>query len=484
MRKMTILASILIGCGLAIAQPNPTSLWSRLIVSDGLDYATDVCATLDGGFASVALANVSELGDNVDGLLVKLNGAGDTLWTRRWAGTPYFEIGAIEETPDHGFIIAGMVQVHSDSMPNAFLLKTDSLGNTQWMRTYGGDQFERFVSILVLPEGGFIAAGTTTSFGAGGNDAYVVRTSSLGDTLWTAAYGTPDDEWANDIEIADEGGYILGGATSINADDMYLLKIDADGVYTWSHTYYAQGYDEAVAVHGTSDGGYILFGHSDSFDPNQYYDYFLIQTDRSGDTLWTRNFGTNGYNIAADMLAEPDGGFILLGTNSWSTADMMLYKLDAFGATVWLRRYFQNSYYEQGFSICRTNDGGFVLAGTQSPVAPEPQWDIFLTRTGSAITPAEDRDPQLAPGDYSLFAYPNPFNPTTTLAFSLPSPALVTITVYDILGREALSLARNELFSAGKHQLTFDAPELPSGVYIARLTSGNVNVVKKLLLLK
>lgn len=80
--------------------------------------------------------------------------------------------------------------------------------------------------------------------------------------------------------------------------------------------------------------------------------------------------------------------------------------------------------------------------------------------------------------------YPNPFNPTTEISFNLPSSQELTLKVFDMLGREVATIANNELFSAGQNNITFDAGNLASGVYIYRLTSNDVTLSKKMTLIK
>ena len=92
-------------------------------------------------------------------------------------------------------------------------------------------------------------------------------------------------------------------------------------------------------------------------------------------------------------------------------------------------------------------------------------------------------DPVVAT-QYSLTQnYPNPFNPVTKINFSLPTNGLVTLKVYDNLGREVRTLV-NEMRNAGEYNVSFDASELPSGIYFYKLTSGNFVDTKKMLLVK
>ena len=87
------------------------------------------------------------------------------------------------------------------------------------------------------------------------------------------------------------------------------------------------------------------------------------------------------------------------------------------------------------------------------------------------------------PSDYSLAAYPNPFNPTTTISFALPEADVVRIAVFDVAGRWIQTLV-NEKRGAGNHTVTFDARDLPSGVYFARMESGQFAMTKKMLLIR
>ncbi|OGV28346.1 MAG: hypothetical protein A2499_08150 [Stygiobacter sp. RIFOXYC12_FULL_38_8] len=79
--------------------------------------------------------------------------------------------------------------------------------------------------------------------------------------------------------------------------------------------------------------------------------------------------------------------------------------------------------------------------------------------------------------------YPNPFNPTTAIDIALVKPGRYSLKVYNILGQEVAVLLNKEM-NAGHHKITFDASRYASGMYIYRLTGTNVNIAKKMLLMK
>jgi len=149
---------------------------------------------------------------------------------------------------------------------------------------------------------------------------------------------------------------------------------------------------------------------------------------------------------------------------------------------------FGGSSADYGYSVQQTPDNGFIVTGSTyfSSVGSEvylirlaPQgWDNFLyggmPSAGTAVVPLK----------FSLVPpYPNPFNPTTVISFTLPAASRVSLQVYDLAGRSAMTLV-NGWRDSGEHEVTFDGSELPSGIYFAKLTAGEFTAVQKLVLIK
>jgi len=142
----------------------------------------------------------------------------------------------------------------------------------------------------------------------------------------------------------------------------------------------------------------------------------------------------------------------------------------------------------------------FNFSGYLNPPPSEGQFDQivifpdFTTRTQdniiyfdnilfSSISDVKEL-PNSFPSDFVLEQnYPNPFNPATNIRFSLPEANQVTLRVYDMLGQEVATLV-NQFMNAGTFEISFDASELPTGIYTYSLTAGNFNSVKKMMLIK
>lgn len=175
---------------------------------------------------------------------------------------------------------------------------TASAPDTLWTRTYGGSAPDAGYSVQQTSDGGFIIAGCTYSFGEGDDDIYLVRTDSLGDTLWTRVYGgTSDDAGFSVRQTSDDGFIIVGGTVSFGAGDVdvYLIRTDANGTPLWTKTFGGTDFDNGWSVKQTTDGGFILVGGTISFGAGDsgYADVYLIRTDSLGDSMWTKTFGGN-----------------------------------------------------------------------------------------------------------------------------------------------------------------------------------------------
>jgi hypothetical protein len=113
-----------------------------------------------------------------------------------------------------------------------WLIRTNANGDTLWTRTFGGDTADLGHSVAQTADHGFILCGQTASFGAGNYDAWLIKTDSTGDTLWTRTFGGGSDDVGYSVQPTTDGGYIMAGKTkSIGAggEDFCLIKTDASG---------------------------------------------------------------------------------------------------------------------------------------------------------------------------------------------------------------------------------------------------------------
>lgn len=301
--------------------------------------------------------------------------APDTLWTKVYGSQENDYAREVEQTADGGYIITGFTYAGSTTC-DLWLVRTDSMGDTLWTKTYGFDSvYEAGRSIDLTTDDGFIIVGTTNPGGLQ-DDIWLVKTDSSGDTLWTKTFGIPgvNQDFGHSVQQTTDGGYIITGFGSIGpggniAPNIYLIKTDTNGNLEWFNTYDADtSWDMAFSVQQTIDQGYIIAGLISPF-PYDSTDIYLIKTDSLGDTLWTRAYGGIEDEFGEAVIQTSDGGYIVAGaTDSYGggARDVYVIKTDSLGDSLWTRTY-GGAENDGGFTVDETGDGDCIIGGfTQS----------------------------------------------------------------------------------------------------------------------
>jgi len=192
----------------------------------------------------------------------------------------------------------------------------------EWLKTYGvkGNGEDHGKVVVQTSDGGYVIVGCTGSEPShGGYDVWLIKTDANGDTLWTRTYGGTSYDYGYSVIQTSDGGYMIVGSTSsfgTGGYDVWLIKTDANGDTLWTRVIgYSGGRDEGWAVQQTSDGGYIIVGYTSSFGSGGY-DVWLIKTDANGDTLWMRTYGGTNDDYGRWVQQTSDGGYIIVGYTS------------------------------------------------------------------------------------------------------------------------------------------------------------------------
>jgi hypothetical protein len=206
-------------------------LWSSVISDAGNNDGISMTLADDGNLMVFGSAN--------DGLYLMLFckisiATGNTIWTKKYSNSIGNSFGrSVYKTSDGGFFLAGWCDGSSISFQNFYLIKTDSAGNPIWSHIYGGNTEDIAYSACATSDGGFAICGYTESFGAGGQDMYLMRVNALGSLQWSATYGTPGNEIAYHVTETYDGGFLLSGSTSTaffsGFSEMLVVKTDALG---------------------------------------------------------------------------------------------------------------------------------------------------------------------------------------------------------------------------------------------------------------
>jgi hypothetical protein len=433
--------------------------WERNYGGAGDDYGYSVQQTSDGGY--IVAGSTTSFGNGYQVYLVKTNALGDTLWTRSYGGAN-FEVGfSVQQTSDGGYIVAGFY----DLTGQVYLVKTNAGGDTLWTRTYGGIGDDRGYSVQQTSDTGYVVAGWSSSFG-NGYQVYLIKTNAVGDTLWTKTYGGAGNDLGYSIQQTTDGGYIVAGLTTSfgNGVQVYLIKTNAGGDSLWTRTYGGADWDEGFSVQQTSDTGYIVTGYTNSFGHGSS-DVYLIKTNASGDTLWTRTYGGTSNDEGWSVQQTSDTGYIVAGyTNSFGDSSQVYFiKTNAFGDTLWTRTY-GGPPDDWGWSVQQTTDGGYIVAGYTYSFGNYYQAYLIKTdslgRSSGVEETAGVRDQGLG---IRLKATPNPFTSFATL----PGHEAERFALYDVSGRK-VGTYRGDRVGEG----------LAPGVYFLRPVSGDAKPLR------
>jgi hypothetical protein len=342
----------------------------------GYNGANSVQQTSDGGY--IVAGGTTYMGTlNTDILLIKTDANGNLQWSKTYGEAGDDVAYSVQRTADGGYILAGYTSSFGAGDNDVFLVKTDAFGNIQWAKTYGGTSWDWASSVQQTSDGGYIVAGYTWSFGTGG-DILLIKTDANGNVQWAKTYGETGYDFAHSVQQTSDGGYIVAGGTySFGAgwSDLFLIKTDANGDVQWVKTYGEAGDDVAYSVQRTADGGYILAGYTGSFGAG-WGDIFLIKTNASGNLQWAKTYGGINGEIAYSVQQTSDGGYIVAGsTYSFGAGgyDIFLIKTDANGNIQWAKTY-GGATSDYAYSVQQTSDGGYIVAGGTG-------FNVFLIKT-------------------------------------------------------------------------------------------------------
>jgi hypothetical protein len=490
----SLLGIVIFLWGATLFAQGPDTLWTKTYGGPAYDEGYSVCETSDSGYIVAGYTSSFGAGKE-DVWLLKTDPNGDTLWTKTYGGPERDQARSVQQTSDGGYIVAGYTYSFGAGEADFWLLKTDADGDTLWTRTYGDTGWDLGSSVQQTPDEGYIIVGSTASVGPGEiQHVYVIKTDADGDTLWTRIYsGGAGYTRGISVKRTSDGCYIIAGTTLISSEvvssrEVYLIKTDANGDSLWTRTYGDPSIgDWGASVCETSDGSYIITGGLSYLGYKR--DVFLLKTDANGDSLWAKIYGGRYSEDHGSSVCETsDGGYMIAGcqqTDVLSHYNIYLVKTDADGDTLWTRDYGYSETWNQGYSVCKTSDGGYIVAGGADYLDP-PNRDVCLLKMEPDVG-IEEKEPSQETFVLSE-PEPNPFADKTLLNYQLPKASDVRITVYDPLGRKVRTLLDSPQ-SPGVHTITWDGTDgqgqkLSSGLYFIRIASPEFSRTAKVVMIR
>lgn len=336
----------------------------------------------------------------------------------------------VYSTTDGGYLIAGTEENSDPNDLDIILVKTNSIGDIQTIKTYGGSRVDYPNDILPTSDGNFFIVGYTRSYGTGDQDIYLMKVDQDGDTLFTKRFGGIGNDEGKEIVATADGNYVIVGGSSVGSNnEMELIKIDINGNALWAKFYGTSQYESARSVKLCPDGGFIIAGKT-SLNPISNATVMLVRTNSSGDTTWTKtiNGGTNSFE-GKSIVANSDGTFTLAidDSSAASDSDVRIMKLDATGGIIWNKMY--GGLLKDIIKTLRpTSDGGYILGAISRSfgwVKPD-MWLLKLDSNGDSLWTRNYGGPgnehcysarQTSDGGYAVIGHARSFGPTWEMYF-------------------------------------------------------------------
>ena len=252
----------------------------------------------------------------------------------------------------------------------------------EWRRSYGGSGEDGCDFVQVMPDGGELFAGYTSSYGAGGEDIWLLRTAANGDSLWSRTYGGTGSDWIEDFRQTQNGDFILVGWCGIYGGSERVMRLNAAGDVRWT-----QVFDYSDAGHGnfvaeTADGGVVFLGGAYVGDAGSDRSLRLVKMDSSGAVKWTKLYGGPLNDIPLAVRQNANGGFTILnqsftdGVGAW---DLWVMRTDSAGDSLQCTVHLMVPAFGDCHQARFTADGGFILNGLHEQLDHET-YDCYLIR--------------------------------------------------------------------------------------------------------
>jgi hypothetical protein len=366
MNRFITLVLFFISASLITAQNPPDVQWSKTFSGTGMDWGYYAHQTSDGGYVFTTRVDYGSF--NFDAKLIKTNQLGETLWSKTYGSSYIDETYMVKQTADGGYALCGVSTAFGNA-GEAWLIRTDNLGNVIWSNGYhpalsGSTSWDYFYDFIENSDGSFTTIGFSYQEGYEWQ-AWIAKISSTGTMIWSKPFGDIYWDRLYSIQAAADGGFLAVGDTHVQygdttAHDGWLVKFNSNGDTLWTKTFGGSQIDLFKFINKTSDGGFIITGEREPVWAMGFYGW-IVKTDANGNPVWNKIYTKGGlYGIQ-----ECSDGFISAGTtHSVSNGNEgWVMKTDLNGNLIWNKLISETSLDEVITSINKTADGGYILGG-------------------------------------------------------------------------------------------------------------------------
>lgn len=456
----------------------------------GYNYGRCSYQTGDGGY--IILGNKTGFSGGTDIYLVKTDTVGKIIWDKAIGGTEIDWANDFKITHDKGYIITGYTNALFGNGYDVLLVKTDSMGVVQWSKVYGGTDWDMGNSVIEDKDHNYLVAGESYSNSFGDADVYIIKTDSIGDTLWTKHYGGTGTDIAYSIDTTYTSGYVVAGVTRKLTDttyDAYLLSIKKNGDTLFTKKYGDSLDDKFYCARQVDDSSFIICGYTENYGALQK-DGWIIKMDTLGDTTGTKgwiqifSFSNIGNEEYYDIKRSWTNGFITIGyTTTWGNGGSDVYPvLTDNGGWFVYGPSCGGSRYDIGYSVNLTKDSCYIYTGTTESYGFGLSNIYFIKtdKTGYCAGPPTHEvgiNESENVSSIKINIYPNPTKDIANIIIGETSDKKINITLYNVLGE----ILFQDNFNCNKNLSNYkiDLSSYPDGIYFVQLRSSLFTTTSK-----
>lgn len=445
----------------------PDSLWQYHLGGAGDDLGFDVIESTNAG-EYILVGKTKSFGNGMfDGYVMKLDNSGAKVWEKYYGGAYDEQLLSICPAHTGGYVATGFIKSIPGERTAVWVQFIDEQGDSVLSKTFN-TQYDCW-GLHISPtnsQGYAVSAVMSAGFGAG-DEIWLFKLNTVGDTIWTHAYGRANQDYGEQVIQTSDGGYIIAGRTyssyTPESCDAWVIKTDASGDSLWTRMYGGDNEDMFNCVIETDDG-YIFAGNAESFGSG-YAEFWAVRTDDNGDTIWSRTDGDDVQHLCFEIFETGEGNYVLAGYSGLLTPsfDTYLMEIDPDGNMIWEARSGHAQANEIMYGFSPTFDGGYIATGhtTYYTAYKDELVALKLGPAGSGISG------NYTSGEEWLKIFPNPVYGQTSIRFYNPVSGMVRLMLLNLMGIPVRTLAGAEMTS-GWHEIVFDSGDLAGGIYFLR----------------
>ena len=292
---------------------------------------------------------------------------GQTLFTKTYGAFGEFNVGqSVVSTSDSGYVFLGSTGGWGAVNGDMALVKTDSLGNTLWEHIYGNEFTEQGISVKRISNGRFILAGITNEGAAGDYNIRLVQVDSFGEEIWSKTIGGSAWEIVEEVIELSDGGFAIAATTyeePFGNGTMYIIRIDSMGNVVWENKFPDGSSNSVGGIDELTDGSIYLGGRGIQ-NGHTDYDMLLVKYSSTGEILWSNYYGDIQNEAIIDITHSPENRICLAGNKTQNEGNTreIIYVVDTTGVVTNINDFNSPRMIDVKSVFYSPTDSSFVIA--------------------------------------------------------------------------------------------------------------------------